>query len=448
MPSVIRNTSSLQSALRRLLQLDRPAPYASEAEFVAEVERNYRWNFFANLGDVTMFFFGLSFISSSTIVPLFISKITSDPLPIGLAAVIAQSAWFLPQLFTANRIERLLRKKPVVVNLGVFLERLPMWVIVGAAIIAGRAPMLALVLFLLAYAWHGLGAGVVATAWQDLIARCFPVDRRGRFFGISMFLGTGSGTIGAALSTQILNALSFPTNFVLTFAIAATFISLSWLCLSLTREPVQPIHAPRQSEREFWSQLPEIPRRDHNFRRFLIARLLMALGGMGTGFVTVTAVQRWQVPDSTVGAYTAALLIGQTCGNLLFGLLADRHGHKLPLELGALAAFGAFGIAGLAQSPEWYYLVFVLMGITSGAVVVSGILVIMEFSAPPRRPTYVGITNTGTGLASALAPLIGAALASAGYLPLFAFSAAISLIAAMLMRWWVKEPRWHAESVL
>ena len=42
-----------------------------------------------------------------------------------LLAVIAQSAWFLPQLFTANAVERLSRKKPVVVNLGLFLERMP-----------------------------------------------------------------------------------------------------------------------------------------------------------------------------------------------------------------------------------------------------------------------------------------------------------------------------------
>ena len=98
-------------------------------------------------------------------------------------AAIAQSAWFLPQVFTANLVERLPRKKPVVINLGFFLERLPMWVLVLAALVAGTSPLLALLLFFTGYAWHGLGAGIIATAWQDLIARCFPVDRRGRFFG-------------------------------------------------------------------------------------------------------------------------------------------------------------------------------------------------------------------------------------------------------------------------
>ncbi|HEY4690353.1 MAG TPA: MFS transporter [Anaerolineae bacterium] len=434
--------SLIRPALRWLLQLDRPAPRLSDAELAVEVERHYRWNFVFNLLDGASFFFGASFISASTIVPLFISKNTPSPLAIGLAAVIAQSAWFLPQLFTANFVERLARKKPVVVNLGLFLERVPVWVIVLSAFAASRSPAWALTLFFIGYAWHGLGAGVVATAWQDLIARCFPVERRGRFLGITAFIGTGSGTLGAAVSTQLLQTHPFPTNFVYTFAIGAAFITISWFFLSFAREPAHQVDPPVQSGREYWSDISRIPRRDHNFRRFLIARLMLALGGMGGGFVTVSALERWSVPDSTVGVFTAMLLLGQTLGNLVFGFLADRFGHKLSLELGALTSTLAFVLAWLAPAPEWYYAVFVLSGVSLGAVIVSGILVIMEFSEPARRPTYVGIANTAVGLVAIIAPLIGAGLAGIDYLLLFAIAALVNLIALVLMRWWVKEPRW------
>ena len=447
MPFLLRLNATFRPVLCRLLLLDRPVAPLSDAELAAEVARHYRWNFSVNLIEVASFFFGLSFISASTMVPLFISKLTDSPLPVGLAAVIAQSAWFLPQLFTARAVERLARKKPVVVNLGLFLERAPIWVLVIAALTAGQSAGLALGLFLIGYAWAGLGAGAVATAWQDLIARCFPADRRGRFFGVSMFIGTSMGTIGAALSTQLLERFPFPTNFVYTFLIAATGISVSWFFLSLTREPVQPVNTPRQSHQEFWAQIPHIPRRDHNFRRFLIARLLLAMGGMGTGFVTVAAVQQWQVPDSMVGAFTAAMLVGQTLGNLIFGLLADRLGHKLPLELGALASLAAFVLAWLAPSAESYFAVFALLGITLGAIIVSGILVVMEFGEPSRRPTYVGMVNTGVGLVSVAAPLLGAGLAGVDYDLLFAVSAVINLAALVLMRWWVKEPRFVRPAV-
>jgi MFS family permease len=430
------------AALRWLLQVDRPAPPRSDEEVAAEIARNYRWNFTVNLLDGAAFWFGFSFASASTIMPLFVSKLTPNPLAIGLLAVLAQGSWFLPQLFTANAVEQLARKKPVVINLGFFLERMPTWFWVVAALVAGRSPELALIIFLAGYAWHGLGAGVVATAWQDLLARCFPVDRRGRLLGTTMFIGAGTGAIGSALSAWLLKTFSFPANFAYTFAIAAAAITLSWFFLALTREPVQPVSTPPQSNRQFWAGLPGILQRDRNFRRYLVARTLMAMGSMGGGFITVAAVARWQVPDGTVGVYTGSLLVGQTVGNLAVGWLADRFGHKLSLELGALASTLAFALAWLAPLSEWYYVVFFLLGISSAAIIVSGILVVMEFCEPERRPTYVGLANTAVGLVSIVAPLLGAWLAGLSYGWLFGLSAAVNLSSLAAMRWWVREPRW------
>ncbi len=429
-------------AWRGLLQLDRPVPPRSDEQVAAEVEQNYRWNFAVNLIDSTWFWFGISFASSSTIVPLFISKLTDSTLAIGLVAVLAQGGWLMPQLLSANAIEQLPSKKAAIVNLGFFTERIPRWIPMIAALVAVRSPMLALTIFFIGYTWQELGGGMVAPAWQDLIARCFPVDRRGRFFGLSMFTGTATGTIGAFFSSWLLETFSFPTNFVYIFAIYGLSITLSWVFLSLTREPLQPLTGPRQSAREFWANLPVIIRQDHNFRRFLVARSLFSISYMGAGFVAVAAIHRWEIPNSTVGLYTAAMLLGQALGNLGFGFLSDRFGHKLCLELGALATLAMFAIAWLTPFAAGYYAVFFLSGVHLSAAIVSGILVVMEFCEPHKRPTYIGLTNTINGLVSALAPLLGAWLAGIAYNPLFALCAVVSLVTLVLMHWWVREPRW------
>jgi MFS family permease len=427
--------------LRRMLQLDRPLEPLSEVQVSEERERNFRWNFTVNMLDVVAFWFGLSFISAATIVPLFISKLTDSPIPIAIAALIAQGAWFLPQIFTANAVERLPRMKPVVVNLGLILERLPMWVLVLSAIIAFRSPTLALIVFLIGYAWRGFGGGIVATSWQDLIARCIPVERRGRFMGISFFAGALTGALGAGVSAKLLDSFPYPVNFVYVFTVAAIAISASWIFLLLVREPVEPVRAPRKSNRDYWAELPGILRGDDNYRHFLAGRLLLALSGMGLGFVTVAAIRRWDVADGTVGAYTAAILAGQMLANLSLGFLADRRGNILSLELGALTSLLAFTLAWLAPAAEWYLLVFVLLGFTEGSLIVSGIPVAMEFSAPEKRPTYMGLTNSSVGVVSMVAPLLGAWLALIGYNWLFAASAFVSLLALIALRWWVQEPR-------
>lgn len=427
--------------LRWFLELHRPAAYGSDEEIAAEVERNYRWNFSVNLLDVTLFWFGFSFISATTVVPLYISQLSDSPLPLGIVAVIAQASWFLPQLLTANLVERLPRKKPVVVRIGFLLERLPIWLTVASALVAVRSPGLALTLFLIGYAWRGLGAGFVATSWQDLIARAFPTERRGRFLGISLFSGTVVGTVAAFLSGRILDSFAFSTNFALNFFMAATFMTLSWFFISQTREPAAAGRPPRRSNRQFMAELPAILRADSNFRNFLLGRSLLAFGALGTGFVTVSAVYRYGIPNSTVGAYTAAQLIGQAIATPFFGFLADRFGHKLTLELGALSAALAYGLAWLAPGPEWYFLVFALLGATNGAIIVSGILIVMEFGPSAKRPTYTGLANTVVGLVSVAAPLVGAGLAASSYELLFGLGAGITLAGLLWLHFRVREPR-------
>jgi predicted MFS family arabinose efflux permease len=75
-------------------------------------------------------------------------------------------------------------------------------------------------------------------------------------------------------------------------------------------------------------------------------------------------------------------------------------------------------------------------------------LVVMEFGEPARRPTYLGLANTGTGLAGMTGPMLGALLAGWSYDWLFALSAGVNLAALAVLRWWVREPRWAGEALV
>jgi MFS family permease len=431
----------LTRLLRWILEVDHPLPTWGEPERLAYQRRWLRWNFTVNVLEGAAFWFGMSFASFGTILPLFISKLTDSKLALGAAGAIAGAGWALPQLFTANYVERLARKKAVVVNLGFFTERLPIWLFPLAALVAGSHPGLALALVLAGEAGHCLGAGVVATGWQDMLANCFPVDVRGRLLGLMVFIGAGAGLLGAKLSAWLLATYPFPTNFALTFALGALGIGGSFVLLALTREPVQPQLKPRQTHREFFATLPALVRADPNLRAFLTARVLMVLGGMGYAFLTVSAIQRFGLPDSAAAWFTAASLAGQMLGNLACGLIADRRGHKWTMQVGVSAAAVAYALAALAPSAGWYHVVFFLLGVASGAYFVSGILLVLELAIPERRATYVGLVNTTVGLVGVLGPLLGAALARAGYGWVFALGALCQAAGVAVLTLRVREPR-------
>ena len=111
-------------------------------------------------------------------------------------------------------------------------------------------------------AWHIMGAGVIAVGWQDMIAKIFPVNRRGRFFGITNFGGTATGVLGATAVSWLLDHYAFPFGYLWSFLIGAICISISWIFLAMTKEPRVVPETEPVSNRDYWKQIPKIVRRN------------------------------------------------------------------------------------------------------------------------------------------------------------------------------------------
>jgi MFS family permease len=408
-----------------------------------QIKRDYRWNFAINALDGASFWFGMSFISSTIILPLYVSHFTTSPLLIGLIPLFSTSGYLLPQLFTANAVERAPRKKFFPVTIGFFLERLPIFLLAPAAyFLAVNQPALALAVFFVLYAWHTLGAGVIIVGWQDLIAKIIPVEKRGRFFGITNFLGNGAGILGALAVPFILGRFTFPLGYVISFAIAAALIFLSWVFLSLTREPVVLSSKPQVSQLDYMRSLPQVLKRDRNFRMYLLSQVIFSLSGMATGFLTVYAVKTWDMPDAQASGFTIALQIGLALSNLFFGFLADRKGHKLSLEISLMLSILSLFLAIMAPDPWWFFAIFFLRGAVNAGTFISCISIVYEFTDAETRPTYIGLANTIPGATGTIAPLIGGWLAATiSYQAMFILAAIVGMLSWGMLRFAVREPR-------
>jgi MFS family permease len=408
-----------------------------------EIERNFRWNFTVNALDGAAFWFGMSFFSSAIILPLFVSHFTSSPLAIGMIQFLGWAGVLLPPLFVANIIERAPRKKIFPVTYGFFGERLPVALLAPLTFfLAVRQPLLMLVLFFVLYTWHNLGAGLLMVGWQDMIAKIIPVESRGRFFGLTNFIGSGTGILGALAVPMLLERNAFPLGYVYTFAVAGGFILFSWFFMALTREPAVPSSKPPVSQGQYLRSLPGILRRDHNFRTYLLAQIVFALSGMANGFLIVYTVQRWNLPDAQASGFMVALQVGLTLANLGLGFLADRKGHKLSLEICYALSALLLLLAVLAPSPVWFFLIFFLRGAVSAGTILSGVAITYEFTEPENRPTYLGLANTIPGVAMVVAPLIGGWLAGLfNYRSMFILALVFGLAGWALLRLGVREPR-------
>jgi len=416
----------------------------AEEKAADKQERDVRWNFAVNLWDIIFIMLGLSFVSRETIMPVFISHLTDSKLAIGLIPAIYSLGTSLPQLLVANFSERLRYKKPFVMLIGGAGER-GGYLLMGLSIwlFAESAPKLALVLFFVFLAFSAFAMGIGTPAWFDMIAKVIPIRRRGVWSGVGHGMGAFIAIAGAYLVGYILEAFAYPQNFVILFMVAFAIMMVSWGGLALTREPPSNLIKPRVPLISYLKQLPLLLRRDHNYARFLFSRTVAVLGTMASGFYMVYGIERFQVAGATVGFLTAVLVASQALFGLIWGVAADRWGHKIVLAGGALAIMLAAVSAWWATGPGWLTLVFFLLGAAIAAELTSSLNIILEFCAPEDRPTYIGLTNTLLAPTMALAPILGGWLATLtnGYGTLFLAAALCAGLGASLLLLWVREPR-------
>jgi len=421
------------------------------------------WNFSVSLWDITFITLGISFISRETVVPVLVSQLTDSKLVIGLVPAMWSLGLYLPQLLTANWAESMPYKKPFVMVIGFFLERLP-YLLIGLAVLffAVESPTVALAAVLMGIGLASSGAGLGTPPWLDMIAKIIPVRRRGIWLGLGHGLGQLMGVVGAYFVGRILISRAFPGNYALLFFLAFGFVVVSWVGLALTREPVSEVTKKTVPLFRYLGRVSTVLKRDINYRRYLISKSLVNLGGMSAGFFAVFGTEMFSLDGRGVGLLTAVLVGTQAILNPLCGLLADRVGHKAVLAGAAffvvLAPLSALVIgrgvaagptAGSIFSPYAFgsvpiglVVTFVFLGTFLAADHTSSLPIILEFSAPENRPTYIGLTNTLLAPVLIGAPILGGWLAGAlGYSALFSAALVVGAAALLLMVFWVREPR-------
>lgn len=412
----------------------------------AQKPKTVRHNFTVNVLDGTFWVFGITFISSSTILPVYLSHLTTSAIIIGILPALDLLGWMFPQIFTAPIFEGRARMKTPVLTLGL-IQRIVILALAGLLWWSGglgeRANDFVLIAFLLLYAGFSFLGGINAIPWQEMVSRLFPMRQRGRFYAAQRFFGGILGLAGAFAAGWLLLNVEYPYNFALCFAVAFFLLMLSWLVLTLTIEtPHTHLSKTTRSANGYANELWTLLKQDRAFVWYVIARALGYLGWMATAFFAVYAVRTFNLPDAQAAVFSALLLISSIGANALWGWMGDKYSQKLVLMLSSVAYVLALAFALVAQNVYVYYVVFVLMGIASTGLMVSDLTLVIEFAPDAKRPTYMGLARGIWGPFIGLSPLLGGFLwATFGYPVLLWVSLLLTLLGTVVVLRRVHEPR-------
>jgi len=413
-----------------------------------EQRKNLRHNYIVNLLDGGFFGFAMGFTSFSTILPLFVSTLTNSATLIGLIPAIHNAGWQLPQLLTAKRISRMVRYKPFVM-LATIHERVPF---LGIAAVAYFASALgsdtALFLTFLLLIWQGLGGGITANAWQNMINKVIPPDFLATFFGFQSAAANLLASGSAILAGVILEKLPSPLDFTLCFIIASFFMAFSWFFLNATRESDKRIELTGFSNLSILNSVKKILAENPPFLWYLVSRMITQLGNMALSFYIVYAVRELGMDEITAGIMTGILLISQVGSGIMLGWIADKWGRRLVLIFGAALTTLSSILAILTSNINWFYVIFPLAGIGNSVYWTVGMAFTMDFGTDEERPTYVGMANSFIAPAAILAPLFGGWIADiSNFKTTFIISAIASAIVMGIITFGVKNSN-HLKGVI
>jgi hypothetical protein len=408
--------------------------------------------FWGIAGDMFFFGIGASFTSQTTVVPSFLATLTSSAPLIGLASTIATGGWLLPQLFAANRLAGLTRRKSAVTIPATVNRSLSLLVGPAILLLAPRLPGIALTVFFVLYLAFWLVDGIASIAWLDYMGRCLSPASRARLISLGTIApgvaGIGAGAVvGLILSSP---GITWPLNYALLFMCTGVLYTFSLISFFFVKDPPAAAVQPKMPWPAYFGRMVNVVKGDPAFRKAVLAAL--ALGGIGIAapFYIVHGLESLGFSPASVGLFTSVQLVGSVFAALIMGVLGEKRGTRSVMRLWGWAALATPVIALAAPVLVKvvsaavlyvYALVFVIVGMQGVANMAGFLNWVLEYAPASDRPLYIGFANTLTGITLVM-PLVGGWIlaASGSYVLLFVAAAAGPVGGLMLLRA-LPEPR-------
>jgi MFS family permease len=189
------------------------------------------------------------------------------------------------------------------------------------------------------------------------------------------------------------------------------------------------------------SEAYRILRTDRNFRYFLFSDVFILMSLAVSSFYSVYAIEKFSLPASYAGTFTAIVMISNIAANILFGIIADTYGHRKNLLAFAVCSAAAALFAVGSSNILMYGLVFVFLACATQIQAISRLSFIAEMCREQERPVYVGIVNTVTAPTIVIGVLFGWLVPMTGYAAIFVTAALLAVNSFLILYNVVNEPR-------
>jgi MFS family permease len=277
---------------------------------------------------------------------------------------------------------------------------------------------------------------LLAIAFNAMFAEAVPAGWRGQVAGRRNAVVAASLTATSVACVALLEALTFPGNYTLVFALGTIGAMLSSYHLGRLRPPPRPdvsaAEATAGDKARTRLLRPDLLRGP--FGPFIGAYLLFyAIQYIAIPIFPLFWIQELRLSDGAISLGNALFYTGMVVGSLRLGRWSAQHGHRRLLVVGALI-YGAYPLLnGLTRGVAVFWVASGLGGAIWGVLNAALLNRLLERVPEDDRPAHMALHNIALNLGILVGSLFGPMLAGwAGLRPALLVAAGLRVLSGVV----------------
>jgi MFS family permease len=218
------------------------------------------------------------------------------------------------------------------------------------------------------------------------------------------------------------------------FSIGIVLLLLDALVFAFMREEPDQVVRFESNYWQYFKAIPAIFAGNRRFRGVVLAFSFMMISQVSLAYYALYAIRSFEATGAQIALFTAITGIVNIAGNIIFGIVADKYGHKRILLIAALCG-GAAGLLALLVPQLWaVYAAFALSNLCLCGYNLSSGIYIIDNVQRDKLPMYISVNTLFTLVVSSVATVGGSFLVERiSFGSVFGMAAAAGLIGGWVL---------------
>lgn len=341
----------------------------------------------------------LSMLDLSTVFPALVSELTESKVLFGLLYAIMVGAPLIFNLIFSHYLMSHQYKKKFLL-IGIYLRSAAfLGMALSTWFFGADNPRLAIYTFFIWVLLFSISAGFAGIAYADVMGKVLPSQRRARLYAVKQFFASVAAFAGGMIIAGLFKSgnLAFPGNYTLTLTIGFIGLAAASIGFFFIHEPASPVlSSQNQSLLSYIRHVPQIIKKDKQFRRFIILENMASFSVMILPFYMIFAKDTFQSSQQYLGQYLLIQVAGTVLSSFVWGYLASRTESRVVVRscIYLESTIPIIAILLAQTNPMLYSIVFFLIGFVISGRKIGFEPYLLDIAPDDQRTVYLGIRGT------------------------------------------------------